>query len=166
MYEKGEYIVHPGQGVCRVEGVSEEPDPVYRLMPVGDRHSLLISFPVASESRLRPVLSRDEALAVIDGYPSLEVDDFTDHSGMVEEQHFRHILKEGTCGDSVRVVKTFRRRIRRAREDGRRPSVVYERILRDAQDRSLSELAVALGTTADDVVRLFREREGEHDAES
>ena len=35
MYEVGEYIVHPGQGVCKVEDVIENPEVSYMLMPVG-----------------------------------------------------------------------------------------------------------------------------------
>jgi CarD family transcriptional regulator len=128
-------------------------------MPVGNSHALLISFPCKSEKRLRPVLSRQEALDVIADYPTMEVDDFTDHSGAVEEQHFKSQMKEGTCGDSVRIVKTVRRRIQHARAIGRKPPVVYERVLREASTRSLSELAVALGSTPEDVKALFEKQE-------
>ena len=38
MYEAGDFIVHPGQGVCRVDEVLESPQPTYMLMPVGGRH--------------------------------------------------------------------------------------------------------------------------------
>ena len=53
MFEVGAYIVHPGQGVCRVEGVGEGPDATYKLLPLGQRHPVHISYPVASEGRLR-----------------------------------------------------------------------------------------------------------------
>ena len=158
MFEKGEYVVHPGQGVCKVEEVTDGPDAVYKLMPVGNSHALQISFPRSSESRLRPVLSRQEALDVIAGYPELEVDDFSDHSGAVEEEHFKSQMKEGACGDTVRIVKTVRRRIQHARAIGRKPPVVYERVLREASNRSLSELAVALDSTPEDVKSLFEQQ--------
>lgn len=35
MYEVGQYIVHPGQGVCKVEEIVSDPVQVYMLMPVG-----------------------------------------------------------------------------------------------------------------------------------
>ena len=61
MYEIGEYIVHPGQGVCLVEDVVDNPSATYQLLPVGQRHPMRISFPVASESvfsgRFRGLLS-------------------------------------------------------------------------------------------------------------
>ena len=161
MYAKGEYVVHPGQGVCKVEDVTDGPDAMYKLMPIRNTHALLISFPAANESRLRPVLSRDEAIAIIEGYPTLEVDDFTDPSGAVEEEHFKAQMKEGTCNDSVRIVKTVRQRIRRARDAGRKPPVIYERLLREARERTLSELAVALESTPEDVQELFERQSPE-----
>ena len=157
MYTKGEYIVHPGQGVCEVLDITSGDKAVYKLLPLTQTRPLVISFPVASEGRLRPVLSREEALEIIESYPSIELDDFTDHSGAVEEDYFKTQMKEGTCSDSVRIVKTFRHRIARAREDKRKPPVVYERILREASTRSLGELAVALGSTPEAVKELFEQ---------
>ena len=58
MYAIGDYLVHPGQGVCQVEDVKAAHDRSYVLLPLGQRHPIHISFPVESESRLRPVLSR------------------------------------------------------------------------------------------------------------
>ena len=66
MYEVGAYVVHPGQGVCQVDEVVSDPQPTYMLMPVGTRHPMRISFPVSSEDRLRPVLTHDEAAALMD----------------------------------------------------------------------------------------------------
>ena len=74
MYQAGEYIVHPGQGVCIVDEIVAEPQETYMLLPVGTRNPMRISFPVASESRLRPVLSRGEAEALIGEYPQMDVD--------------------------------------------------------------------------------------------
>ena len=58
MFEVGAYIVHPGQGVCRVEGVGEGPDATYKLLPLGQRHPVHISYPVASCPRASSTSSR------------------------------------------------------------------------------------------------------------
>lgn len=159
MYEIGEYVVHPGQGVCKVEGIASAPQECYQLMPVTSHNPMLISFPVASESRLRPILSKDEALALISVYPTLAPDDFTDRSNALEEEHFKAKIRRGSCRDTVRIVKTFRARIEAVRANNKKPPVVYERILKEARERSLSEMAIALGVTQDDVASLFAERE-------
>lgn len=162
MYHVGEYIVHPGQGVCKVDEIRLEPFETYMLLPVGARNPVRISFPVASEGRLRPVLSKDEAEALIVEYARLPLDTFTERSVALEEEHFKDQIRRGTCRDSVQVVKTFRARIAEVRARNKKPPVAYERILKQASERSLSELAVALGITTDDVRALF-ESQGEED---
>ncbi len=158
MFSVGEFIVHPGQGVCKVEGVVEEPFAVYQLMPVGQRHPMRISYPLASADKLRPILSRQEAIEIINEYPEMSVDPYTGKSNAIEEEHFRQKIRTGSCKDSVRIVKTFRKRIADTRARNKKPPVVYERILKQASQRSLEELAVALEMTPDDVRLLFEQR--------
>lgn len=166
MYEIGEYIVHPGQGVCKVDEIISNPQETYLLLPVGVRNPVRISFPVASEGRLRPVLSRDEAERLIAEFPEMDPDDFTERSLALEEEHFKNQIRRGSCRDSVRIVKTFRQRIADVKARNKRPPVVYERILKQASERSLSELAIALGTTPDDVRLLFESQEGQDFSEN
>ena len=105
MYNIGQYIVHPGQGVCRVEGVVEEPTAVYKLMPVGQRNPMRIIFPVASEGKLRPVLSHDEAMELIDQYATLQVDEY--HAQLLPADKVKEVeklLAQGTLafvGDGI-----------------------------------------------------------------
>ena len=155
MYQVGEYIVHPGQGVCRVEGVVESDMSVYMLHPLSDSHGMRISFPVESESRLRPVIPREQAQGLIDGYGDMDVEETDGGSVALEEEHFKHELRFGTCGDAVRVVKTFRRRIAEAQAANKKPPVVYQRLLKQASERSLQELSVALDLTEDEVLGMF-----------
>ena len=161
MYEVGEFIVHPGQGVCRVDEVVDEPQQTYMLMPLMGRHPIRISFPVSGEDRLRPVLSPEEARRIIDEYPSMEPETHTERSNALEEQYYKEEIRQGDCRDSVRIVKTIRLRMDDLQRRGKRPPVAYERVLKRASERSLTELAVALGMTTDDVVALFQAQAGE-----
>ena len=161
MYEVGEYIVHPGQGVCKVEDVIESPEVSYMLMPVGTSNPMRISFPISGENRLRPVLSHDEAQELVDEYTDLSIDDYRSASIALEEQYYRDKIRRGTCLDSVRTVKTFRHRIDEAKANNKRPPVVYERILKQAIERSLEELSIALDMSKDDIVLLFESRESD-----
>lgn len=155
MYNVGDYIVHPGQGVCRVDGIVEEPVEAYKLLPIGMRHSTLIRFPVSNSDKLRRVLTRDEAMAIIAEYPSMQLDMYTDRSNALEEEHFKKELRRGSCRDNVRIVKTFRHRIAESRARNKKPPVAYERILKQASQRSMEELSVALDMPVDDVMLLF-----------
>ncbi|MFC2647651.1 MAG: CarD family transcriptional regulator [Coriobacteriaceae bacterium] len=157
MYKVGEYVVHPGQGVCEIKKISEGDRPFYMLMPVGQRNPMLISFPVAAQDRLRPVLSRQEAENLIAEYPTMPVEHYKDRSTALEEEHFKREIRNGSCEDTVRIVKTFRKRIADVKARNKKPPVVFERILKKASERSLCEMAVALDTTSDAVAEQFKE---------
>ena len=51
-------------------------------------------------------------------------------------------MRQGTCLDSVRIAKTFRVRIDELASRNKKPPVAYERILKEARERSSVELAV------------------------
>lgn len=163
MYDVGEFIVHPGQGVCRVDEVVDSPQQTYMLMPIGSRHPMRISFPVSGEDRLRPIVSSEEARALINDYAELGPIEYQGKSGALEEEFFRGEIRKGTCRDSVRVVKTFRARIAEVRSRNKKPPVAYERILKLARDRSLAELSVALEMPIEDVIVLFEEHDPSFD---
>ena len=137
--------------------MGEGPDATYKLLPLGQRHPVHISYPVASEGRLRRVLSAQEARQIIDDYASMDVDTFTERNNYLEEEHFKQEIRNGSCRDSVRIVKTFRARIAAAQARNKKPPVSYERILKQARERSLGELSCALECTQEDVVALFED---------
>lgn len=159
MYKVGQYVVHPGQGVCKVEAIEDEPQATYMLMPVGGRHPMRISFPVASEGRLRPVIGRKQAEQIIGEYTELPLEELSSRSNALEEERFKTELRRGSCRDAVRIAKTFRTRIEQVKASNKRPPVAYERIFKQASERSLQELAVAMGVSEDDVVQLLKASE-------
>ena len=159
MYKVGQYVVHPGQGVCKVEAIEDDPQATYMLMPVGGRHPMRISFPVASEGRLRPVIGRKQAEQIIGEYTELPLEELYSRSNALEEERFKTELRRGSCRDAVRIAKTFRTRIEQVKASNKRPPVAYERIFKQASERSLQELAVAMGVSEDDVVQLLKASE-------
>ncbi len=159
MYKVGQYVVHPGQGVCKVEAIEDDPQATYMLMPVGGRHPMRISFPVASEGRLRPVIGRKQAEQIIGEYTELPLEELSSRSNALEEERFKTELRRGSCRDAVRIAKTFRTWIEQVKASNKRPPVAYERIFKQASERSLQELAVAMGVSEDDVVQLLKASE-------
>ena len=159
MYKVGQYVVHPGQGVCKVEAIEDDPQATYMLMPVGGRHPMRISFPVASEGRLRPVIGRKQAEQIIGEYTELPLEELSSRSNALEEERFKTELRRGSCRDAVRIAKTFRTRIEQVKASNKRPPVAYERIFKQASERSLQELAVAMGVSEADVVQLLKASE-------
>ena len=79
MYQVGELIVYGGTGVCRVEAVAT---PQQRGPEAGRQYYLLkplyqdgtIRIPVDSKVFMRPVISRQEAEALIDAIPGMHAE--------------------------------------------------------------------------------------------
>lgn len=156
----GEFCVHPGQGVCLVKDVVSEPTPAYILSPIGQKHPVQIVFPLDQEFRLRNLMTRDEATNLVDTYPQIELVTFRIHNTSLEESHFRHAIREGSCKDSISIAKTFRARIDTARSLNKKPPISHERIFKIASNRSLYELITALNCTVDEIQKVFSTRYG------
>ena len=154
MFNIGEHIIHPGQGVCTVMGFEESPTPMLVLVAASGRSRTRLLYPVAQADRLHPAISREEALELIEHYDELECDPFTERNASLEEAHFKSMLKHG-APDTVRVVKTMRARIAEAEAHDKKPSSYYARVLKEARRRSLAELACALDTSEDEVAQMF-----------
>ena len=155
MYAVGEYLVHPGQGVCIVDDITGERDQSYQLIPIGVRNPMRISFPVSGDNRLRPVINREDALCLIEQYDEIEIDTETQGSPALVEERFRDEIRKGTCYDAVRIIKTIRARIAEALANKRKAPVAFERILKHAKQRAFIELSISLDCTTDEIEQKF-----------
>lgn len=157
MFSVGERVMHPGQGLCTVVGFEDTPAPMLVLEAGNGRTTTRMLYPASQAGKLHPPVSRDEALAIIDGYGTVECDTFTNRNSGLEETHFKAMLKQG-ASDCVCVAKTMRVRIAAADAAGKKPSTFLARVLKEAQRRALEELACALEVTPEDVATMFEER--------
>jgi|GEM_PF-58576 len=173
-FAKGDYVVHPGQGMCEVGGIVERaftpPVPAsgpdaqpqaqtrleYELYPASGPR-MRICFPVEKECDLRAPVSCDEALALISGLPRLEDDAYTDPHTWTVEEHFMQGLRHGDCREALRIAKTMHDRMEETRAAGKKPKVCYDRIFKAARDRAFAELGIALGKTPQEVELLIQE---------
>lgn len=157
MFSIGDRVIHPGQGLCTVVGFKEVPSPVLILETGTGHKATRLMYPVATaEKNLHYPVERAQAISVIEGYDAIECDPHTEHNSGQEEAYFKGLLKRGVPY-SVMVVKTMRTRIANAEAAGKKPSAYFARVLKEAERRSLEELAYALDTTPDDVAKMFEE---------
>ena len=59
------------------------------------------------------------------------------------------------------MSETFRARIEDLSQRNKKPPVAYERILKQAEERSRLEMSVALGCAPEDVAALFERGSGD-----
>ena len=156
MFRTGEFVLHGSSGVCQVEGVEEKRLPggekkeYYVLRPVHQHY--MVYTPVDSDKVfLRPIISREEALRLIDAIPSMHPQAYD--CGVVSElaRHYEESFRSHRCVDLVELTMSIYAKRKSCEEKKRKFGVVDERFLKRAEELLFSELAVALGIEKDEV---------------
>ncbi len=155
MFEIGEHVIHPGQGVCTVTGYDDAGAAPMIVLECRQGHAKTrMLYPVSQLDRLHATVSREQAQDIIDNYDAMECDPFTERNSSLEESHFKQLIKQG-APETVRVAKTMRHRIQEAELHDKKPSSYYARVLKEAHRRSVEELAVALDVTEEELEELI-----------
>ena len=96
MFEIGQHVIHPGQGVCTVVGFRDDtPQPMLLLETKQGHAQTILMYPVAQVDRLHAAISQDDAEHLLSHFDELECDTFTERNSSLEETHFKQQLKLG-----------------------------------------------------------------------
>lgn len=157
MYSVDEQVVYGSTGVCRVEAVGPPPfDPkaarlYYTLRPL--RGTETICAPVDGPAAIRPVLTRAQALALIDRLPAIRADSTEGQDARRLAEQYRGYLDTHSCEDLARLVKTVYGKARAGKVD--------QEFRRRAEGLLHQELGVALGLDPEAVPAFIAARLGE-----
>lgn len=164
MYKTGDVILYGGTGVCRVtdivtkkEGRTGPERLYYVLEPLYQRGT--ITTPVDNDKVFtRPVISRDEAMELIDQIPSIEPEAYYNQNLQQLENHYRSKLADHDCLSLLRLtMSTYRKKVERE-EKKLKFGAVDRRYMERAENLLYGELAVALGIEKDSVRQFIAQR--------
>lgn len=157
MYQPGDLIIYNGEGVCRVERVSpldlsgtNKHKLYYTLRPVYRNGTIFI--PVDTNVFMRPVISREEANALIRRIPQIEYQVYETRNQRLLNEHYQNLLLTHDCEDMLQLIKAVYLKRQEVQTQGRKPGLVDERYMKRAEDILYGELAVALGIPKDSVL--------------
>lgn len=155
MFKVGRYVVCGNKGVCMVEKITtldiagiDKGREYYILKPKYQRGSTVYVPVDASKDSLRSVIGRKEAERLIGA-----IDDILPIPIPCEkltEQIYREHLKNGSCEDLLRIIKTIWLRKRQRMEAGRKMTAVDAKYCHMAEESLYGELAVALDIGRDE----------------
>ena len=160
MYQVGELIVYGTSGVCQVDAVGPQPartgnqQPYYTLRPLHGTETIYT--PVDSRVAMRPVLTKNEADALILQFPSLSAAPISGANTQLLAHSYQHAFQSNQCADLVRLLKAIHAKDDAARRQGRRPGKVEDRYRKRAEELLYQELSVALGLPEEEVPRYIR----------
>lgn len=152
MLQVGDLVVHETAGVCRVEGettLDGLDGSYYVLCPLYLKDATFYTPMKGGKVKLRPVMSRDDALQLINEIPSIEPVVF---HGMNEQKlKSAQILKSGDSHQLVSLTKTIYAYQRRRTSMGKKIGTNDAATLKKAETLLFGELATALELPYDQV---------------
>ena len=163
MYEIGALIVYGGEGVCRVEeigvpklsGVNKDRQ-YYTLKPL--YRGGVIYAPVDTKVFMRPVITRDEAEALIEKIPTIEPEIYENSNLRFLNEHYQAQLQNYSCETLLKLIHSTRAKRELMISRGKKLGLVDERYMKRAEDMLHGEFAVALEMDRGDVAEYIRSR--------
>ncbi len=164
MYEVGEFVVHEGSGVCRIEEISElalagrgSEQTYYVMKPYYERGSRVMT-PVEGTVRMRPVMTKGEVEELIAEMPG--VTEIREDNDKQRIQKYKEALAAFEPLELVRIIKTVYSGKQRRIRAGKKILMGDERYTQIAQKRLYEEIAFAMEMDVKDVEGMIYERIG------
>ena len=149
VFEKGEYVVAGGKGVCQVIDVTilelpgvDKNRSYYILKPVHITGSTVYIPVDAAENSMRRILTEEEAEKLIADIP--EIPSIAIENDKLLEQEYKGCAKANSCEGWVKIIKTIYLRKKKREEAGRKVTAVDAKYSRIAEDNLYGELSVVL----------------------
>jgi CarD family transcriptional regulator len=156
MYKKNDLVVYENAGVCRVEDIqeirfgNEEKKQYYVLHPLNGGGTLYT--PVDNHKVcIRPVITKQEAMQIIESIPDTKLKSFDGLRSMDLESKYKDCMKSHSCGDLLRLEMSIYSKCKAARRLGKKVSELDDRYFKRLEDLVNGELSVALDIPKENV---------------
>ena len=161
MFSVGDMIIYGENGVCTVEKVAplemsgaSRDKLYYSLCPLIGSGTFFA--PVESAVFMRPIMSRDEALAFIDSIPAIEPAICTDNRFNHVDAFYKELFKQHTCEALIAVIKGLHERMSERKTKSSRAESTMKR----ARDILYGELSASLELELSQVEAYIESRVG------
>lgn len=162
MFSVGEKIVYGENGVCTVDKIeplaisgASKDKLYYHLSPLIGSGTYFT--PVDSGAYMRPVMSREEAEALIDAMPGIAPAICNDNRFNHVDAYYKELFRQHSCEALVAIVKGLRSRISERKTRSSRAEATMKR----ARDMLHGELSVALDMDLSEVEGYIISRIGQ-----
>lgn len=170
MYRAGDLVVYGTTGVCRVEEISKprldpgQRDREYYLLKPLHQDGVIWSPVDSTKVSIRPVMSREEAEALIDQIPTIRAEAWKAPTLQALTQRYQAVLSSHDERGLVELTMSIWTKRQQAEAQKRRLGMVDERYMKQAERLLYGELSVALGIPFEDVEPYIARRMREWDA--
>lgn len=161
----GEKVVYSTYGIMEIIDVREEcvGDVIrkyYVMREPNSTSATQVFVPVDNKklvSAMRPLLTREEALLLIDSIPTLDVLEWKSDN-RIRSEKFRKIVESGNRSEMLALIKTVYENGERRGIDGKKNYLTDEGFMKKAEKLLYSELSEVLGIPSADIPEFIKER--------
>lgn len=162
MFNIGDLIIYSGEGVCKVEEIGnpviggKTADRLYYTLSPLYRSGRVLA-PVEGKVFMRPVISREDAMALIEAIPATEEEACEERNLRMLTEHYQTRLQQYDPMELVRVIKSVQKKRDLALSRGKKLGQIDERFMHRAEEMLYGELAVALEIEKNQVLNFITE---------
>jgi CarD family transcriptional regulator len=161
MYEIGDYIVKPMNGVCKVEDITHVDVPgadknkvYYLLIPVCNNSGKIYAPAETVNDNSRPVMTEQEAHELIANIPHVE-EPWIENDKLRQER-YKEVIRRCDPQELAAMIKMVYARRRRRLAQGKKNTAIDERFFKLAEDNLYGELEFALHKNKGEILELIR----------
>ena len=172
MFAVGDLIVYGARGVCRVKDITtldwnaaETDRKYYVLEPLFKDDVIYV--PVDNKKvYMRPVMSEQEILDLIDHMPDVESEIYKARSIKQLSRYYQAAIDSHECADLIRLTKSIHKKKEAADAQNKQLGQIDVRYMNHAEDLLFGEIAAVLDIPRDKVVSFIEERIKENKQDS
>ena len=164
MFQPGDLVVYGTTGVCRVESIdrpnltgADRNKEYYQLKPL-HQDGVIYSPVESSKVSIRPVITREEANALIDLIPTMQAEVYRAPTMQALAQHYQDAVRSHDCKELIGLMMSIYTKQKQAESQKRRLGMVDERYMKQAERLRYGELSVALDIPFDEVQPYIAQR--------
>ena len=147
MFQQGQQVIYGGNGVCRIEEITERDIGMLgvRQVYVIRLASGLTSYvPVESNVFMRALITPEEAERVLKDYPAIDVQIFAGSNSKALSDQYRAIIARHDPREMLCLYKSLHGKVEQAKCAGRKPGTMDERFASAALEQVAEELSIVL----------------------
>ena len=163
MYQIGDRIIYGSNGVCQIEEIkmievphTDEEKAYYIIKPI--YQECRISVPVDTKMFMRPIISREEALALIDGIPQVDAQPYYNTALRQLQDYYEKKIGTHSCADLIELTISLHRKKEQVLAQKRKFGAIDERYMKRAEDLLFGELSVVLEIPKNEVRQFISNR--------
>ncbi len=164
MYKKGEYVIYGNNGICRIEEIgvpagtplSRSGKEYYTLSPVFSSGNIYA--PLDTKVFMRPILTKEQAEALIAQIPEIQGEDVEGKDVRALSEKYKGCLDTHQCEDLVKLIKTVYQKEKTMVENGKKLAKTEQEFGKLAKELLHREFSMALDVPYEEVEGYITEK--------